>query len=114
MRTLRTYHLGRVEYDDGLSLMRLAAGAVQAGAPPSTDFLFLLEHPPVVTLGRSADRQNILAAPAWLESQGFEVHETDREGTSPTTALARWSAIRCWISPIAPTCAGTWAPWRRR
>ena len=60
--------------------MRLAAGAVQAGAPPSTDFLFLLEHPPVVTLGRSADRQNILAAPAWLESQGFEVHETDRGG----------------------------------
>ncbi len=80
MRTLRTYHLGRVEYDDGLSLMRLAAGAVQAGAPPSTDFLFLLEHPPVVTLGRSADRHNILASPAWLESQGFEVHETDRGG----------------------------------
>jgi len=80
VRTLRTYHLGRVEYDDGLSLMRLAAQALRAGAPPSTDFLFLLEHPPVVTLGRNADRGNIVASPAWLESQGFEVHETDRGG----------------------------------
>src|SRR5512142_3249857 len=60
--------------------MRLAGQAVRAGAPPSTDFLFLLEHPPVVTLGRSADRGNIVASPGWLESQGFEVHQTDRGG----------------------------------
>jgi len=80
VRTLRTYHLGRVEYEDGLSLMKLAGQALRAGAPPATDFLFLLEHPPVVTLGRSADKRNIVAAPAWLERQGFEVHETDRGG----------------------------------
>jgi lipoyl(octanoyl) transferase len=80
VRTLRTYRLGRVEYEDGLSLMKVAAAAIRAGSPPATDFLFLLEHPPVVTLGRSADRQNIVAAPAWLERQGFEVHETDRGG----------------------------------
>ncbi|HET6412076.1 MAG TPA: lipoyl(octanoyl) transferase LipB [Anaeromyxobacter sp.] len=80
MRTLRTYRLGRVEYEDGLSLMRLAAGAVRAGAPPATDFLFLLEHPPLLTLGRSADRRNVLASQAWLESRGLEVHETDRGG----------------------------------
>src|SRR5512142_1355447 len=60
--------------------MKLAGEAVRAGAPPSTDFLFLLEHPPVVTLGRSADRRNIVAAPAWRASQGFEVHETARGG----------------------------------
>ncbi len=80
MRALRTYRLGRVEYDDGLSLMRIAATAVRAGSPAATDYLFLLEHPPVVTLGRSADRRNVLAAPDWLERQGFEVHETDRGG----------------------------------
>ncbi|HVO21183.1 MAG TPA: lipoyl(octanoyl) transferase LipB [Anaeromyxobacter sp.] len=80
MRTLRTFRLGRVEYEDGLSLMRVAGEAVRAGSPPATDYLFLLEHPPVVTLGRGADRRNILAAPAWLERQGFEVHETDRGG----------------------------------
>lgn len=80
MRALRTYNLGRVEYDDGLALMRLAGDAVRAGAPPATDHLFLLEHPPVLTLGRSAGRSNILAAPAWLEARGFELFETDRGG----------------------------------
>ncbi|ABC81593.1 lipoyl(octanoyl) transferase LipB [Anaeromyxobacter dehalogenans] len=79
-RVLRTYRLGRVEYEDGLGLMRLAADAVRAGTPAATDFLFLLEHPPVLTLGRSAGREHIVAAPAWLEKQGFEIHETDRGG----------------------------------
>jgi lipoyl(octanoyl) transferase len=79
-RTLVVHRLGRVEYDDGLALMRLAAGAVRSGDPPDTDHLFLVEHPPVVTLGRSAARGNIVASPEWLERQGFEVHETDRGG----------------------------------
>jgi lipoyl(octanoyl) transferase len=79
-RTLLAQRLGRVEYDDGLALMRLGADALRGGEPPATDFLFLLEHPPVLTLGRSAGRANIVAAPAWLERQGFEIHETDRGG----------------------------------
>ena len=79
-RTLLVHALGRVEYEDGLALMRIAAEAVRADRPPATDHLFLLEHPPVVTLGRGAGRENIVAAPAWLEKQGFEIHETDRGG----------------------------------
>ncbi len=79
-RTLLVHRLGRVEYEDGLALMRIAGAAVAGGAPPATDHLFLLEHPPVLTLGRSAGRANIVAAPAWLEKQGFEIHETDRGG----------------------------------
>jgi lipoyl(octanoyl) transferase len=79
-RTLRTLRLGRVEYADGLTLMRLAGDAVRAGTPPDTDWLFLLEHPPVVTLGRGATGRNILASPDWLARQGFEIHETDRGG----------------------------------
>ncbi len=80
MRTLVVHRLGRVEYEDGLALMRIAADAVRAGIPAAADHLFLLEHPPVVTLGRSAARGNIVAAPEWLARQGFEVHETDRGG----------------------------------
>jgi lipoyl(octanoyl) transferase len=80
VRSLQLHRLGRVEYEDGLSLMRLAADAVRAGLPPETDHLFLLEHPPVLTFGRSADRTHLIAAPAWLEAQGFELHETDRGG----------------------------------
>jgi lipoyl(octanoyl) transferase len=80
LRTLRVYRLGRVEYEDGLALMSLAGDAVRLGLPPQTDHLFLLEHPPVVTFGRGAKAQNLLASPAWLENEGFEVHETDRGG----------------------------------
>ncbi len=80
MRSLQLHRLGRVEYEDGLSLMRLAGEAVRAGLPPDTDHLFLLEHPPVLTFGRSADRAHLVAAPDWLEAQGFELHETDRGG----------------------------------
>ena len=79
-RTLLVHHLGRVEYEDGLALMRIAGEAVRADRPAATDHLFLLEHPPVLTLGRGAGRANIVAAPAWLEKQGFEIHETDRGG----------------------------------
>jgi lipoyl(octanoyl) transferase len=80
VRTLNVHHLGRVEYADGLRLMTLAGERVRAADPPDTDWLFLLEHPPVLTLGRGAGRQNIVAAPAWLEKQGFEIHDTDRGG----------------------------------
>ena len=80
MRTLRVHRLGRVEYADGLSLMRLASERLRAGSPRDTDWLFLLEHPPLLTLGRGADGSNIVASPDWLRRVGFEVHETDRGG----------------------------------
>jgi lipoyl(octanoyl) transferase len=80
VRQLQVHKLGRVEYADGLRLMALAGDAVRAGEPPGVDHLFLLEHPPLLTLGRGAVRGNIIAAPAWLERQGFEIHETDRGG----------------------------------
>lgn len=80
MRDLRICKLGRVEYRDGLALMEMAAARVRAGDPPGTDWLFLLEHPPVITLGRGAPGANVLASPAWLERQGFEIHQTDRGG----------------------------------
>ncbi len=79
-RTLAVHRLGRVEYEDGLALMRLAGAAVRGGVPPGTDHLFLVEHPPVLTFGRSATRENVVAAPEWLERMGFELHETDRGG----------------------------------
>ncbi|BDG07705.1 lipoyl(octanoyl) transferase LipB [Anaeromyxobacter paludicola] len=80
MRTLAVHKLGRVEYEDGLALMRRAGAAVAAGAPPGEDHLFLLEHPPVLTMGRSASQRNIVASRDWLASRGFEIHETDRGG----------------------------------
>lgn len=44
------------------------------------DLLYLVEHPPVITIGRSGDRGNILATEEQLRSEGTEVIEIDRGG----------------------------------
>lgn len=54
------------------------ATARAQGAVPDT--LFLLEHDPVLTLGRRADRGHILASESRLATQGIEVVETGRGG----------------------------------
>jgi lipoyl(octanoyl) transferase len=77
-RSLTAYRLGRVEYEDGLHLQESFAEARRTGAVG--DVLLLLEHPPVLTLGRGADRADILKSAAELEARGVEVHETNRGG----------------------------------
>lgn len=44
------------------------------------DYLLLLEHPHVYTVGRNGDGSNLLAAEALLEAEGAEVHFVDRGG----------------------------------
>lgn len=44
------------------------------------DQLLLLEHPPVITLGRGGDRRNLLADPETLERAGIRFFETTRGG----------------------------------
>jgi lipoyl(octanoyl) transferase len=44
------------------------------------DTLLLLEHPPVVTLGRGAKAFNVLAGPEQLAAQGVSLVHTDRGG----------------------------------
>ena len=68
--------LGRVPYGDAWDLQRSLAGAVSQGAVPDT--IVLLEHPPVVTLGRRADPRE-LHIPDEAE---VEIVETDRGGKS--------------------------------
>jgi lipoyl(octanoyl) transferase len=70
--------LGRVSYADGLRLQAVVVAARKAGAIGDT--LLLLEHPPVLTLGRNATRANILAGDELLARKGVEVHEINRGG----------------------------------
>ncbi len=71
-------HLGRVPFAEALALQRRLVLARQAGALGDT--LVLLEHPPVLTLGRNATRANIVASEEFLASRGVAVHEINRGG----------------------------------
>ena len=77
-RTLHVRRLGRVEYQDGLAMQKLLVEARAQGLVPDT--LLLLEHPPVITLGRGAKAENVLWSPQMLAARGFELFETDRGG----------------------------------
>lgn len=70
--------LGRVEYEDGLQLQALYGRARSEGLTP--DVLLLLEHPPVLTMGRGAKRSNVLASDEALRADGVDVFETNRGG----------------------------------
>jgi lipoyl(octanoyl) transferase len=70
-------HLGLVPYGDALELQRSLAGAVSQRAIPET--VVLLEHPPVITLGRRTDEDAELHVPGSAE---VEIVETDRGGRS--------------------------------
>jgi lipoyl(octanoyl) transferase len=71
-------YLGRVGYDEGLRLQAEMAGLVAEGR--AGNVLLLLEHPPVLTLGRNAKRANILASDEFLKRRGVTVHEINRGG----------------------------------
>ena len=71
-------YLGRVDYDEGLRLQAEIAALVTEGRLHNV--LLLLEHPPVLTLGRNASRSNILATNEQLARLGITVHEINRGG----------------------------------
>jgi lipoate-protein ligase B len=70
--------LGVVPYDAALALQGERVEAVRAGAAP--DALLLLEHPPVVTLGRRADPAHLRESPACLAARGIAVRTITRGG----------------------------------
>ena len=76
---LHVVDLGLVPYARGLELQRAVARARISGAIPH-DVLLLLEHPPVVTLGRSSKAQHLVATPAVLAARGVELFEAERGG----------------------------------
>jgi len=69
--------LGRIPYDDALTLQHAAAARVAAGEP---DRLLLLEHEPVFTLGRNASAEDVLLTPDRRRELGVALRESDRGG----------------------------------
>lgn len=72
------HHLGLIPYQDAHDLQLKLVEKRKAEEIP--DALLLLEHPHVLTLGRAADRGNILADEETRRSRGVEVFETGRGG----------------------------------
>jgi lipoyl(octanoyl) transferase len=70
--------LGRVPYAEALAIQQRVIAARKQNLIGDT--LLLLEHPPVITLGRNAVRANILASDELLARRGVELHEINRGG----------------------------------
>ena len=77
-RLLKVRRLGVVGFSEALELQQRLVVSRQQGH--IVDELLLLEHPPVITLGVSSKRDNVLASPSVLAGRGIEVHETRRGG----------------------------------
>jgi lipoyl(octanoyl) transferase len=75
---INTLYLDRVDYAIALELQQTLVRLVKEGRISHT--LLLLEHPPVITLGRNAGEKNIVASREFLAANGVELHETDRGG----------------------------------
>ncbi len=71
-------HLGRVPYAGALAIQQQVIAARKGGAIGDT--LLLLEHPPVLTLGRNSSRAHVLASGDYLAQRGVTVYETNRGG----------------------------------
>lgn len=70
--------LGTVDYATGLRLQQRLVELRKEGR--ISDVLLLLEHTPVITLGRNAKSKNILASPELLAQRDVELFECDRGG----------------------------------
>ena len=78
MEVCHSRYLGPVPYGEAHELQKQLVEKRKADEIPDT--FLLLEHPHVITLGRAADRTNILADEAMRAQFGVELHETGRGG----------------------------------
>ncbi len=79
MKEFLVYDLGLRSYAEALSFQReVAAKRISKEIPQ--DVLLLVEHPPVITLGRSTKQENLLFTPELLTARGVELFEVERGG----------------------------------
>lgn len=78
-RSLYVAELGRMAYGEALELQRDVARRRIAGEI-GEDVLLLVEHPSVITLGRSSKQAHLVSTPAMLATHGVELFEVERGG----------------------------------
>jgi lipoyl(octanoyl) transferase len=79
MKDFLVLDLGLRNYAEALSFQRGLAAA-RIAKRVEQDVLVLVEHPPVITLGRSTKAGNLLASEALLAARGVELFEVERGG----------------------------------
>ena len=78
MPNLLITDLGLISYTDAYALQQRLVAARKADA--IEDVLLFCEHPHVITLGRNANRSNLLASEHVLRQKNVELHSTNRGG----------------------------------
>jgi lipoate-protein ligase B len=78
MRTAWLVECGRMPYGEAWALQRALVAARQSDRIP--DAVLVVEHPPVITIGRAGRKANILVPRELLVERGVEIHEVERGG----------------------------------
>jgi len=71
-------NLGSMRYSEAFALQQHFVERRKRGEIP--DQLLIVEHPHVITMGRTGHDENLLCAPELLDRAGIEFHRTDRGG----------------------------------
>lgn len=74
----RILRLGIVDYKSAYDLQKQLVHEHIEGR--GSNCLILLQHNPVITIGRSGNESNIIASESMLSKAGIEMHEIDRGG----------------------------------
>src|SRR6201992_829652 len=77
-RTISLVNLGRLDYAAALERQEQVCALRQQ--EQIGDVLLLVEHPPVLTLGRNSDREHLVAGEDFLARKGISLFETNRGG----------------------------------
>lgn len=78
-QVLTVVGLDRTPYAKTLEIQRQLAQR-RIAAQMNRDVLLLVEHSPVITLGRASREENVPTPPSVLQSRGIELHEIERGG----------------------------------
>jgi len=101
-RVFQAHWLGRVDYDAARELQACLAVEIAAGRRPPT--VLLLEHPPVITIGRRGGWEHIRWDAGQLAEQGIQVREVDRGGDVTLHGPGQLVGY-----PLLPLAAPGWA-----
>lgn len=80
---IEVLNLGLIDYQSAYSIQKEAHESLKtakAAGGYGAEKLFLLQHKPVYTMGRHADKANVLASPEVLKKEGIDVVATERGG----------------------------------